>query len=70
MLMEHHHIFSLDKNEIGGTDTAEHIIELMDDKPFKERFRRIRPTPAGRGPGESTRHVGQRGNPSLEITLV
>ena len=24
-------------------DTAEHIIELMDDKPFKERFRRITP---------------------------
>ena len=43
MLMEHHHIFSLDKNEIGCTDTVEHIIELMDDKPFKERFRRITP---------------------------
>ena len=38
MLMEHHHIFSLDKNEIGCMDTAEHIIELMDDEPFKERF--------------------------------
>ena len=43
MLMEHHHIFSLDKNEIGCTDSAEHIIELMDDKPFKERFRQIAP---------------------------
>ena len=43
MLMEHHHIFSLDKNEIGCTDTAEHIIELMDDEPFKERLRRIAP---------------------------
>ena len=41
MLMEHHHIFSLDKNEIGCTDSAQHIIELMDDEPFKERFRRI-----------------------------
>ena len=41
--MEHHHIFSLDKNEIGCTDTAEHIIELMDDEPFKERFRWIAP---------------------------
>ena len=39
MLMEHHPIFSLDKNEIGCTDSAEHIIELMDDEPFKERFR-------------------------------
>ena len=43
MLMEHHHIFSLEKNEIGCTDTAEHIIELMDNKPFKERFRQIAP---------------------------
>ena len=43
MLMEHHHIFSLDKNEIGCTDTVEHIIELMDDEPFKERFQRIAP---------------------------
>ena len=43
MLMEHHHIFSLDKNKIGCTDSAEHIIELMDDEPFKERFRRIAP---------------------------
>ena len=41
MLMEHQHIFSLEKNEIGCTDTAEHIIELMDDEPFKEKFRRI-----------------------------
>ena len=43
MLMEHHHIFSLDKNEIGCMDTAEHIIDLMDDKPFKERFWWIAP---------------------------
>ena len=43
MLMEHHHIFSLDKNEIGCTDSAEHIIELMDDELFKERFRWIVP---------------------------
>ena len=41
MYMEHHHIFSLDKNEIACTDTAEHIIELMDDEPFKQRFRWI-----------------------------
>ena len=70
MLMEHHHIFSLDKNEIGCTDTAEHIIELMDDEPFKERFRRIAPTLLGIDPGESTRYVGWRGNLALEITLV
>ena len=36
MLMEHPNIFSLDKNEIRGTDAAEHMIELLDTKPFKE----------------------------------
>ena len=43
MLMEHHNIFSPDKNEIGCTDAAEHMIELLDTKPFKERFQRIAP---------------------------
>ena len=37
------HIFSLDTNEIGCTDTAKHVIELLDKEPFKERFRRITP---------------------------
>ena len=43
MLMEHHNIFSLELNEIGCTDTTEHIIELLDTEPFKERFHRIAP---------------------------
>ena len=43
MLMEHHNIFSLEQNEIGCTDTAEHVIELLDTEAFKERFRRIAP---------------------------
>ena len=43
MLMEHHNIFSLERNEKGCTDTAEHVIELLDTEPFKERFRRIAP---------------------------
>ena len=43
MLMEHHNIFSLERNEIGCTDAAEHVIELLDTEPFKERFRRITP---------------------------
>ena len=41
--MEHHNIFSLEQNEIGCTDTAEHVIDLLDTEPFKERFRRIAP---------------------------
>ena len=45
LLMEFHHIFSLERNEIGCTDATEHVIELLpkQDKPFKERFRRIAP---------------------------
>ena len=43
MLLEHHNIFSLDKNEIGCTNTAEHVIELLDTEPFKEPFWRITP---------------------------
>ena len=45
LLMEFHHIFCLEKNEMGGTDTTEHVIELLPeaDEPFKERFRRIAP---------------------------
>ena len=43
MLMEHHKIFSLDNNEIGCMDAAEHVIELLDTEPFKERFRQIAP---------------------------
>ena len=43
MLMEHHNIFSLEQNEIGCTDTAEHVIELLDTELFKERFQQIAP---------------------------
>ena len=43
MLMEHHNIFSLEQNKIGCTHTAEHVIELLDTEPFKERFQRIAP---------------------------
>ena len=41
LLMEFHHMFSLEPNEMGCTDTAEHTIELLtgEDEPFKERFR-------------------------------
>ena len=42
-LMEYHDIFSLDKNEMGCMDAAKHIIELLDEEPFKERFQQIAP---------------------------
>ena len=43
LLLEFHHIFSLEPNEIGCTDATEHVIKLMKDEPFKERFRCIIP---------------------------
>ena len=43
LLLEFHHVFSLELNEIGCTDATKHVIELMKDKPFKERFCRITP---------------------------
>ena len=42
-LMEFHNVFSLEKNEMGCTDTTEHVIKLTKREPFKERFRRIAP---------------------------
>ena len=41
--MENHNIFSLEQNEVGCTDTAEHVIELLDTEPFKERLWHIAP---------------------------
>ena len=43
--MEFHHMFCLEEGEMGVTDGAEHVIELLpgQDKPFKERFCRIAP---------------------------
>ena len=45
LLMEFHHMFCLEEGEMGVTDAAEYIIELLvgQDKPFKERFHQIAP---------------------------
>ena len=45
LLMEFHHVFCLEEGEMGVTDTAEYIIELLpgQDEPFKERFCLIAP---------------------------
>ena len=44
LLLEFHHVFSLELNEIGCMDATKHVIELMKDEPFKERFCRITPS--------------------------
>ena len=43
LLLEFHHLFSLEQNEIGCTDATKHVIKLFKDEPFKERFRHIVP---------------------------
>ena len=43
LLLEFHHVFSLEPNKIGCTHATKHVIELMKDKPFKERFHHIAP---------------------------
>ena len=43
LLFDFHHVFSVEPNEIGCTDTTEHVIELMKDELFKERFWHIAP---------------------------
>ena len=43
LLLEFHHVFSLEPNKIGCTDATKHVIELMKEEPFKERFHCIAP---------------------------
>ena len=43
LLMKFHNVFSLEKNEMGCTDTTEHVIKLTKSEPFKERFQWIVP---------------------------
>ena len=43
LLMEFHLVFSLEPNEMGCTDTTEHVIEVTNSEPFQERFQRIAP---------------------------
>ena len=41
LLAEYHDIFTVEDGEMGCTEVAEHKIEVMDLKPFKERPRNI-----------------------------
>ena len=66
LLLEFHHVFSLEPNEIGCTDAMEHVIELMKDEPFKERFRCIAPPLVD----EVCQHVGWWHHLNLPVTMV
>ena len=39
LLAKYHNVFSLDPSEVGCTHSTEYVIKVMDDTPFKERFR-------------------------------
>ena len=41
LLAKYHDVFSLDPVELGCTPSMEHMIQLMEDTPFKEQFRWI-----------------------------
>ena len=46
LLAEYHNIFNLELGELGYIDLTKHEIRVVDDEPFKKRFRRI-PPPMG-----------------------
>ena len=43
LVLAYHDVFALESNELGCTSAIEHEIHIENDKPFKERFRRIPP---------------------------
>ena len=43
LIKEYQDIFALKDTELGHTKLIKHEIKLLDDKPFKERYRRIPP---------------------------
>ena len=42
-LLEFHSVFSLEPNDMGCTDTMEHVIEVTNNEPFQEKFWWITP---------------------------
>ena len=44
LIAEYQDIFALKDTELGHTKLIKHEIKLLDDKPFKERYRRIPPS--------------------------
>ena len=70
LLLEFHYIFSLEPNEIGCTDATEHTIELLNDEPFKERFRWITPPSGGGGKETHSGNAGWRSHSTFAVAMV
>ena len=43
LLVEYQYLFALNLKELGRTSLVQHEIKLSNDRPFKERYRRIPP---------------------------
>ena len=43
LLEEHQYLFALNLKELGRTSLVQHEIKLSNDRPFKERYRRVPP---------------------------
>ena len=43
LLRRWHPVFSTGETDVGFTDVVQHRIDLLDDRPFKQRYRRIPP---------------------------
>ena len=43
LLTRWHHVFSHSDTDVGHTDIVQHKIDLLDERPFKQRYRRIPP---------------------------
>ena len=55
LIQEYHDVFSLDKNDLGCTNTVKHKIKIDDSEPFKEHFRCIPPPLLD----EVRKHIGE-----------
>ena len=70
LLLEFHYMFSLEPNETGCTDTTEHTIKLLNNEPFKERFRWIAPPSGGGGKETHSGNAGWRSHSTFMVAMV
>ena len=63
-------MFSLELNEIGCTDVAEHVIELLDTEPFQGAIPPYSPTTGGGSMGTSTGDARWGRDPPVPIPMV
>ena len=71
LLMEFHHIFSLERNEIGCTDATKHVIELLPEQAGLQRdIQKNSTVQSKRGTATHSGNAGWRCYMALSVTLV